>query len=90
MHTKENWFFFLPHDVLHPFNRFFSRTTWVSQNQKRKSSLDLNEARDDGVFGCSGSSWTICKQSALRFRDITTPTPQYSIFTGRINNVLAF
>jgi len=28
---------------------FFSRTTWVSRHQKDKSSLDLNEARDDGV-----------------------------------------
>jgi len=22
--------------------------------------VDLNEARDDGVLGCSGISWTIC------------------------------
>jgi len=26
-------------------------TTWVSQQQKGKTSLDLNEARDDGVLG---------------------------------------
>ena len=26
-------------------------TIWVSQYQKRKTSLDLNEARDDEVFG---------------------------------------
>jgi len=26
-------------------------TTWVSQYQKGKTSLDLNEARDDGFFG---------------------------------------
>ena len=38
----------------------FSRTTWVSWYQKCKTSLDLNEARDDGVLGCSGISWTIC------------------------------
>jgi len=30
----------------------------------------------------SGISWTICKQSASRFRQITTPTPHHSIFTG--------
>ena len=28
----------------------FSRTTWVSRYQKRKTSLELNEARDDGVL----------------------------------------
>jgi len=29
----------------------FCRTTWVSSYQKGKTSLDLNEARDDGVLG---------------------------------------
>jgi len=38
------------------FNGFFSRTTWASQYQKGKTSLDLNEAREDGVLGCSGIS----------------------------------
>ena len=37
--------------LLHPLNGFFSRTTWLSRYQKGKSSLDLNEARDDGVLG---------------------------------------
>jgi len=32
---------------LYPLNNLFSRTTWVSQYQKGKTSLDLNEARDD-------------------------------------------
>ena len=32
----------------------------------------------------SGISWTICKQSAPRFRQITTPTPHHSVFTGQI------
>jgi len=58
--------------ALHPFNGLSSRTTWVSRYQKDKTSLDLNEARDDGVLGCSGISWTICKQSAPRSRQITT------------------
>jgi len=31
---------------------------------------------------CSGISWTICKQSAPCFRQITTPTPYHSLFTG--------
>jgi len=37
--------------LLHPFNGLFSSTTWVSWYQKGKTSLDLNEARDDGVLG---------------------------------------
>jgi len=40
--------------LLHLFNGLFSRTTWVSWYQKGKTSLDLNEARDGGVFG---SQW---------------------------------
>jgi len=58
--------------TLHPFNGLFSRTIWVSQYQKAKNSLDLNEARDDGVWGYYGIIWTICKQSA-HCRQITTP-----------------
>jgi len=68
---------------LHPFNGLFWRTTSVSGYQKGKTSLDLNEARDDGVLGYSGISWAICnKQSAPRCRQITTPTPHHPIFTG--------
>jgi len=37
--------------TVHPFNGLFSWTTWVSRYQKGETSLDLNEARDDGVFG---------------------------------------
>jgi len=47
-----------------------------------KTSVDLNEARYDGVLGRSGISWTICKQSAHRSRQITTPTRHHSIFTA--------
>ena len=65
---------------LHQFNGLFSRTPWVSRYQKGKTSLDLNEARDDGVLRCSGISWTICKQPAPHSRQITTPTPHHSIF----------
>jgi len=35
-------------------------------------------------LGCSGISWTICKQAAPCSRQITTPTPRRSIFKGRI------
>jgi len=37
--------------LLHPFNGLFSRTTWVSVYQKGKTSVDLNKARHDGVWG---------------------------------------
>jgi len=37
----------------HLFNSLFSRTTWVSQNQKRKTNLDFNEATDDRVIMAS-------------------------------------
>jgi len=36
------------------------------------------------VLGCSGISWTICKQSAPHSRQMTMPTPHHSIFTGRM------
>ena len=36
--------------LLHPFNGLFSRTTWVSRYLKGKTTLDLNEARDDRVL----------------------------------------
>jgi len=68
----------------HPFNSLFSRTTWINRYQKGKTILHLNETRDDGVLGCSGISWTICKQSAPRSRQITTTTPHRSIFTDHV------
>jgi len=45
--------------LLHPFNSFFYKTTWISRYKKGKTSLALNEARGDGVLECSGISWTI-------------------------------
>ena len=68
----------------HPFHGLFSSRTWVSRYQKGTTSLDLNEATDDGVLGCSSISWTIGKQSAPRSRQTTTPTLHHSIFTGRM------
>jgi len=75
--------------LLHPFYGLFSRKNLGNRYQKGKTSLDLNEAdlneaRDDGGLGCSGISWTICTQSAPRPRQITTPTPHHSIFTGQM------
>jgi len=57
-------------------------TTQVSQYQKGKTNLDFAEARD--------SEWqwhqlghVHCK-SAPRSRQITTPAPHHSVFTGRM------
>ena len=38
------------HTHTHPFNGLFSRSTWVIRYQKGKIRLDLNDARDDGVW----------------------------------------
>jgi len=46
--------FLVPAHLDSPRQRAVKRmyvTIWVSQYQKRKTSLDLNEARDDEVFG---------------------------------------
>ena len=37
-----------------------------------------------GFWDGSGISWTICKQSAPRSRQITTLTPHHSISTGQM------
>ena len=37
-----------------------------------------------GFWDGGSISWTICKQSAPRSIQITTPTPHHSIFTGRM------
>jgi len=37
-----------------------------------------------GFWDGSGISWTICKQSAPHSRQVTTPTPHHSMFTGRV------
>ena len=70
--------------ILHPFNGLFSRTTWVSQYQKGKTSVDLNEARYDGVLG---QQWhqldhmqTIC--TSLQTDNHTNTSSL--VFTGRM------
>ena len=37
-----------------------------------------------GFWDSSGINWTMCKQSAHRSRQIMTPTPHHSIFTGQM------
>ena len=57
--------------------------------QKGKTSLDLNDAKEDGVLGRSGIRWTICKQSAPHSRQITTPTPHQTSFKNlKITNIV--
>ena len=73
--------------LLRPSNGLFSRTTWVSRYQKGKTSLDLNEARDDGVWGWQ----TICTSlhtdnhtntSSLNFyRPDALPDAQQTVLT---------
>jgi len=52
----------------------------VSWYQKGKTNLDL--LKQETVSG-SGISWAICK-SAPHSRQITTPAPHHSVFTGRM------
>jgi len=61
---------------------FFSRTTWVNQYRKGKTSIDLNDARDDGILGWQWHQLDHMHQSAPRSSQITTPAPHHSIFTG--------
>jgi len=41
------------------FNGLFSRTTWISWQQKGKTILDFNKARDDAVAVASGGLYAI-------------------------------
>ena len=67
------------------FTSIFSRTTWVSQHQKGKNQSGFKWGKRWGVLRWQWFiSWTICKQSAPRSRQVTTPTRHHSIFTGRM------
>ena len=56
---------------IHWFNGLF-QDNLSKPYQKGKTSLDLNEVRENGVLGCGGISWAISKQSAPHCRQITT------------------
>ena len=64
---------------LHLFNSLFFRTTWVSRCQEGKTSLDLNEARDDAVLGLQWHQLdhmqTIC--TSLQADNHTNTLPLY-------------
>ena len=64
----------------HPLNGPLSGTTQVSGTRKVKPIWILLE--QETVSG-SGISWAICK-SASGSRQITTPAPHHSVFTGRV------
>jgi len=63
------------------FNSLFSTTAWVSQQQKGKPFWIY---WSKSWWGSSGISWTICKSFAPRSKQITTPVPHHSVFTGRM------
>ena len=68
------------HTHTHPFSGPFSGTTRVSRYQKCKPVwISLKQETVNG----SGFSWAVCK-SAPRSRQITTPAPYHSVFTGRM------
>ena len=84
---KNAWQFLLNIDLhtpyrhyTHPFSGPLSGTTQGSRYQKGETIWIL--LKQESVSG-SGISWTICK-SAPRSRQITTPAPHYSAFTGRM------
>jgi len=64
----------------HPFNGPLSGTTRVSRYQNGKPMWIL--LKQETVSG-SGISWAICKSAPLS-RQITTPAPHHSVFTGRM------
>jgi len=89
--------------LLHLFNGLFARTTWISRYQKGKTSLDLNEAKDDKVLGWQWHQLdhmqTVCtllqtdnhtNTSSLNFyRPVLflTPNQQCQSTEGKISNI---
>ena len=65
-----------------PFNGSLSVTTRVSRYQKGKTNLDFTEARDSEWQWHQLDDMQVC--SAPRSRQITTPAPHQSVFTGRM------
>jgi len=66
--------------ILHPFNGLFSRTTWVSRHQKGKSFWILLEPE----MGWQWHQLDHTQITAPRSRQITTPVPHHSVFTGQM------
>ena len=77
-----------PHRAL-PMNKPETTAVVIITRWLQVSHLAILHAADDTslavtkrwwILGCSGISWTICKQSASCCRQITTPTPHHSVF----------
>ena len=68
------------HTHTHPFNGFFPGLPRWAGTRKEKPVWNL--LKQETVSG-SGISWAVCK-SAPRSRQITTPAPHPSVFTGRM------
>jgi len=54
--SSDLYSYFTTTTTIHPFSGLLSRTTQVSRCQKGKTSLDLNEARDDEVWDAVASA----------------------------------
>jgi len=65
---------------LHPFNGLFSRTTRISRYQKGKTSLDLNEARDNGFWDAVASAGHIKTICTSLQTDNHTNTPSLNFY----------
>jgi len=50
------YLYFFTTTLLRPYNGLFFWTTWVSQYLKGKTSLELSEARDDGISDAVASA----------------------------------
>jgi len=66
--------------LLHPFNSLFSRTTCVSRYQKCKTSLDLIEASDDGVWDAVASAGPYANNLHLDQTDNHTNTSSLNLY----------
>jgi len=80
--TAENCFLMTqpsPELLTHPFNGPLSRTTRVSRYPKGKTNPDFTEARDSEWQWHQLGHMQVCTP-----RQITTPTPHHSVFTGRM------
>ena len=77
---KENENFYASYIHTHPCNGTFpGLPRWASTRKVKPIWILLKQ---DTMSG-SGISWAICK-SAPRSRQITTPVPHHSVFTGRM------
>jgi len=63
--------------ILHLFNGFFSRTTWVSRHQKVKPFWILMKQE---MMGGNDIRWTICKSFAYHTRQIAMPIPHHCFY----------